>query len=141
MSESEVARKRRQIAEEYEAAKAGLTGLASGVSRHAFITARMEHLGQSFDTLAELVGSREEAMKEVVEALEEAPELADRRAMLELVRQQEGAGEQTELLIKQIEAMWATVDQLRELYGWERARAMIEALKRTVSQSSEEEAS
>jgi hypothetical protein len=141
MSESEVARLRQRIAEEYQAAQMGLTGLASGVSKHAFITARMERMGQSFEQLSELVGSRQEAMKEVVEALEETPEQADRRAILEQVRQQEGEGEQTELLITQIKAMWATVDQLRELYGWERARAMIEALKRVVSQSSQEEAS
>jgi hypothetical protein len=119
MSESEVARLRQRIAEEYQAAQLGMSGLASGVSKHAFITARMERMGQSFDQLSELVGSRQEAMKEVVAALEETPEL----------------------LITQIKAMWATVDQLRELYGWERARAMIAALKQVVRQSSEEEAS
>ncbi len=141
MSESEVARIRQQIAEEYQAAQAGLTGLASGVSRHQFITARMERLGQSFEQLSELVGSRQEAMKEVVEALEETPEQVDRRAILDQVRQQEDEGEQTELLIQQIKAMWATVDRLRERYGWERARAMIEALKKVVGHSSEEEES
>jgi hypothetical protein len=117
MSESEVAKLRQRIAEEYQAAKMGMSGLASGVSKHAFITARMERMGQSFDQLSELVGSRQEAMKEVVAALEETPEL----------------------LIAQIKVMWATVDQLRELYGWERARTMMEALNAVVRQSSEEE--
>jgi hypothetical protein len=137
MSESEVAKLRQRIAEEYQAAKMGMSGLASGVSKHAFITARMERMGQSFDQLSELVGSRQEAMKEVVEALEGASEQADRRAILEQVRQQEG--EQAEQLIAQIKVMWATVDQLRELYGWERARTMMEALNAVVRQSSEEE--
>ena len=41
MTESEVARLRQRIADEYLAAKYGLTGLASGVSKHEFITARM----------------------------------------------------------------------------------------------------
>jgi hypothetical protein len=41
---SEVARLLKQIREEYAAAQQGLSGLAYGTSRHAFITAKMEIL-------------------------------------------------------------------------------------------------
>ena len=53
---SEVARLLAQISAEYEAAQRGLTGLAQGVSRHEFITARMENMGQLHCELHSLVG-------------------------------------------------------------------------------------
>jgi hypothetical protein len=53
---SEVARLLKQIAEEYEAAQRGLTGLAFGTSQHEFITARMENMGQLHGQLQSLVG-------------------------------------------------------------------------------------
>jgi hypothetical protein len=53
---SEVARLLKQIAEEYEAAQRGLSGLAYGTSQHEFITARMEHMGQLHGQLQSLVG-------------------------------------------------------------------------------------
>lgn len=59
MAESEVARLRQRIIEEYEAAKRGLSGLASGVSHHTFITTRMENLGMIHEQLIELVGPDE----------------------------------------------------------------------------------
>jgi hypothetical protein len=43
---SEVARMRRRIDLEYEAARQGLHGLAAGSARHDFITARMERFAQ-----------------------------------------------------------------------------------------------
>ncbi len=62
MTVSEVAQLRQQIADEYLAAQSGLTGLASGTSRHQFITARLENLGVIHERLIELVGS-DEAIK------------------------------------------------------------------------------
>ena len=62
---SEVARLRQQIAEEYEAAQRGLTGPAI-VSRHDFITARMEGIARASAELRQLVGEAE-AMQIIIE--------------------------------------------------------------------------
>lgn len=59
--QSEVARLRQQIADEYLAATRGLTGLALGTARHEFITARMENMSRCQAQLNELVGEREGA--------------------------------------------------------------------------------
>jgi hypothetical protein len=64
---SEVARLLAQISAEYEAAQRGLSGLAYGTSRHEFITARMEHVGQLHDQLYSIVGDA--AMGLVVDTL------------------------------------------------------------------------
>ena len=53
---SDVARLLSQITAEYEAAQRGLSGLAYGVSQHAFITARMENMGQLHTQLQTIVG-------------------------------------------------------------------------------------
>ena len=53
---SEVARLLEQISAEYEAAQQGLSGLACGVSRHDFITTRMENMGRIHNQLESLVG-------------------------------------------------------------------------------------
>jgi hypothetical protein len=50
---SEVARLRAQIEAEYQAAQRGLTGLAAGTTRHAFITAKMERMTQYLQQLTE----------------------------------------------------------------------------------------
>ena len=67
---SEVARLRQRIAEEYEAAQRGLTGLCLGTAKHAFITARMEQIGTCHEALKGLVGEGEAAriMTETLEA-------------------------------------------------------------------------
>lgn len=69
-NQSEVARLLHQIEQEYEAAQRALTGLASGASRHKFITARMENMGARHQELAQLVGERE-ATQLVSEALKD----------------------------------------------------------------------
>ncbi len=46
---SEVARLREQLATEYQAAKQGLSGLASGTAQHRFITHRMERMSLCHD--------------------------------------------------------------------------------------------
>jgi hypothetical protein len=56
MSESEVAQIRRQIQAEYEAAKQGLSGFASGTARHDFIQIRTEAIGRHHEKLVELLG-------------------------------------------------------------------------------------
>lgn len=53
---SEVASLLSQISAEYEAAQRGLGGLAYGVSKHAFIAARMEHVGRLHNQLQSIVG-------------------------------------------------------------------------------------
>jgi len=53
---SEVAHILTRIREEYEAAQRGFTGLAYGMSQHAFITARMEHMSELQSQLYDLVG-------------------------------------------------------------------------------------
>jgi twitching motility two-component system response regulator PilG len=65
----EIARLRQRIAEEYEAAKGGLTGLASGTATHAFITRRMEQIGTYHQRLRQLVGEQE-ATRMLAETLE-----------------------------------------------------------------------
>jgi hypothetical protein len=66
-NQSEVRRLLEQIDAEYAAAKRGLTGLAQGVSQHEFITKRMERVSELHSELSEIVGSREEAMRLMVE--------------------------------------------------------------------------
>jgi hypothetical protein len=57
---SEVVRLLTQIDSEYEAAQRGLSGLAQGISKHQFITRRMERIGELHSQLHSLVG--DEAM-------------------------------------------------------------------------------
>jgi hypothetical protein len=54
-NQSEVAQVLQQIADEYVAATAGLSGIAV-VGRHSFITARMENMGKLQEVLEVLVG-------------------------------------------------------------------------------------
>ena len=66
---SEIARLRQRIAEEYEAAMRGLSGLACGTATHEFITKRMEQMGACHETLKQLVGEQE-ATRMLAETLE-----------------------------------------------------------------------
>ncbi len=68
---SEVARLMQQISEANEAAYQALYGLAAGVSRHAFITAKMERIGECHEALKALVGEHE-ADKLLAATLEQA---------------------------------------------------------------------
>ena len=58
-NKSEVAQLRFQIQLEYEAAQRGLSGFATGIARHDFITARMERLEGLHAELIKLVGQDE----------------------------------------------------------------------------------
>lgn len=55
-NQSEVARLRALIELEYQTARIGLTGLAEGSTRHAFITHHMERVQQHYSKLSRLVG-------------------------------------------------------------------------------------
>jgi len=59
MQQSEVAQLRQKIVEEYEAMKQGLSGLASGTTKHAFIDARMKRVDLYCDRLAQYMGEQE----------------------------------------------------------------------------------
>jgi hypothetical protein len=68
-NKSELAFLMAQFEAERQAAEWALTGLASNVSKHEFITARMERMGQIQGQLAPLIGD-DEAGRMVVEAME-----------------------------------------------------------------------
>jgi hypothetical protein len=53
---SEVAQLYHQIEVQLEAMRLGMSGLAIGRARHAFIRAQMDHIGESQDALAKYVG-------------------------------------------------------------------------------------
>ena len=59
MAQSEVARLRQNIIEEYEAMKRGLTGFAWGYTKHAFIDARMKRVDGYYDQLSQQIGTQE----------------------------------------------------------------------------------
>lgn len=67
--QSEVGNLLRRINQEYQAAQWGLSGLAYGVSQHAFITAHMEKIEDARERLVELVGDEDEATRLVVEQM------------------------------------------------------------------------
>ena len=70
-SKSEVARIKRQIELEYEAAQRGMYGFAVGAAKHEFINARVEIIGRCHEQLKTLVGEQE-AVKALAQALEQA---------------------------------------------------------------------
>ena len=69
-SKSEVARLRRRIEQEYEAAERALRGYAV-TAKHEFITARMEKIGACHEQLKALMGEAA-ATHILAEALEQA---------------------------------------------------------------------
>lgn len=73
---SEVVRLLRQIGDEYSAAQRGLSGLAVGISRHEFITARMIGMRHASEALIEQIGY-ESAMPLIVQELENKPSTRD----------------------------------------------------------------
>ncbi|HEU0001980.1 MAG TPA: hypothetical protein VFQ36_13855 [Ktedonobacteraceae bacterium] len=70
-SKSEVARIKRQIELEYEAAHRSMYGFAVGAAKHEFINARVENIGRCHEQLKTLVGEQE-AVKALAQALEQA---------------------------------------------------------------------
>jgi len=66
--QSEIARLLSNINAEYEAARMGLFGFASGTLRHTFINAKMENMSKLHEELHDLVGDK--AMVMIAEVLE-----------------------------------------------------------------------
>ncbi len=56
INQSEVARLHQQIELQLEAMRRGMSGLATGKARHAFIRAQMDRVGECQDALARYVG-------------------------------------------------------------------------------------
>ncbi len=67
-SSSTVARLKKQIDAEAEAAQLALYGPAQGISKHQFITARMERMGILHEQLKGLIG--DEADQYLISAME-----------------------------------------------------------------------
>ena len=124
---SEVARMKQQVAAEYLSARLGLSGLAYGTSRHRFITSRMERMGETLETLSHVVGSKEEAMQIIAETLQEVPEKATRHTIVSVLQHELGETEATQQMLDYIKEMWETYDLLRERFGPQAARTIIEA--------------
>lgn len=123
---SEVAQIRQQIANEYVAAKWGLSGLASGYSRHQFITARQESIGVLHSQLQTIIG-QDQAIQVVVEALADIPEQATRQRLIDVLLHELGDTEETAHLTDRIRDMWETMDRLRERFGEETAHRITKA--------------
>ena len=69
-----MARLRYQIEQEYLAAELAMNGFAAGGSRHEFITAKMERVGECRKELAQFVGDQE-ATRICVEVID-GPDIA-----------------------------------------------------------------
>lgn len=67
-SSSSIARLKEQIEAEAEAAQLALYGPAQGLSKHQFITARMERMGMLHEQLKGLIG--DEADRYLISAME-----------------------------------------------------------------------
>jgi hypothetical protein len=124
--QSEIARVRQQIAAEYLSAQLGFSGLAEGTSRHQFITTKMERMGESFETLAQMMG-KEQAIQIVAQTLQDVPEQATRQDILRILLHELGDSEETQHLLDYTRDLWETKDLLTERFGSEAARKIIEA--------------
>ena len=71
---SEVGAVLQQIEHEYQAAQAALHGYAV-TSAHAFITARLEHMGRLHEHLEQMIGT--DAIRLIAECLEALPETTE----------------------------------------------------------------
>src|SRR5712692_7176007 len=119
VAQSEVAQLLQRLADEYQAAQWGLTGLAYGMSKHQFITAKMENMGKAVEALTEVVGSPEEAGKMVAQTLKDLPDTPTRCTLVGFLQRTLGDTEETALLIEQIQTMWETRDRLIARFGSE----------------------
>lgn len=72
-NQSDVARLMAEITAHYESAQWALSGHTVGVSQHAFITRRMEHIGILHEELEKHL-TPEEAAKAMIEAMEKPDE-------------------------------------------------------------------
>jgi hypothetical protein len=132
---SEVARIRESIAVSYMAAQWGLSGLASGTSRHRFITARMERMEEGHKELQTLVG--DQAIILVAETLNSLPEKPTRYHIEEVLRHELGNTEDTALLLDSLKYAWETLDLLIERFGGEDAHKILTASSSFISEKEE----
>jgi hypothetical protein len=126
MGQSEITRMRQTIAAEYLSAQLGLFGLAEGTSRHRFITTKMERMGESFETLAQMMG-KEQAIQIVADTLQEVPEQVTRQDILQVLLHELGDSEATQQTLDYIQDLWETRDLLTKRFGPEAARKIIDA--------------
>ena len=70
---SEVARLLAQIRLEYESAQRGISGVAYGNTKHAFITQRLENMGKLQEELQTLIGE-DASIALIAEQLSAVPE-------------------------------------------------------------------
>jgi len=134
VAQSEVAQLLQRLADEYQAAQWGLTGLAYGMSKHQFITAKMENMGKAVEALTELVGSPEEAGKMVAQTLKDLPDTPTRSTLVDFLQRTLDQTEETALLIEQIQSMWETRDRLIARFGSEHVRKIIETSSSLISE-------
>lgn len=125
MAGSEIARIKETIAREYMAAKWGLTGLAQGMAKHEFISARMEQIEVGRQALEAYVGN--EAIALVAETLAAIPENPTREHIIAWLRHEFGETEDTEYLVHHLEQFWFSFDLLGELLSVEIAQKMMNA--------------
>ncbi len=126
MGESEISRIRQQISTEYISAKLGLSGLASGYSKHQYITARQERIGDLHLELRAIVGN-EQAIQIVADTLVDLPEHGNREILVRVLLQELGESEETRVLIDWIRDLWETLDMLTERFGEETTIKIIRA--------------
>lgn len=126
MGQSEIARVRQHFAAEYLSAQLGFSGLAEGTSRHQFITNKMERMGESFETLAEMMG-KEQAIQILADTLQEVPEQVTRQEILQVLLHELGDSEATQQTLDSIRDLWETHDLLTKRFGPEATRKIIDA--------------
>jgi hypothetical protein len=124
--QSDIARTRQQIAAEYLSAQLGLSGLAEGTTRHSFITTKMERMGESFETLAKMMG-KEQAIQIVAETLQEVPEQVTQQDIVQVLLHELGDSEPTQHMLDSIRDLWETRDLLTKRFGPEATRKIIDA--------------
>jgi len=72
---SEVARLKQQISAEYESARRAMQSPAYGTASHAFISARMERMGEAYEALREIDENAVQFLVETMDSREDADEL------------------------------------------------------------------
>ncbi len=123
MAQSDVARIKQEIEIAYLAGKLGLSGLASGVTKHAFIEKRTERLGTLHSELQEVAG--EQAIVMLSETLAAVSEQPTRYELVRALEHELGTSEATAHLIDWLFDLWETFDYLIDRFGEETASKIV----------------
>lgn len=126
---SEVAQIRRRIADESLAAMLGLSGLAAGTTRHRFITAKTEAIGKYFEALHQILGSPQEALHLMGDAMTSA-EHPTRHDIRSTLRRELPNTEENAQLLERLEDAWELQDMLTERFGASVAETIFDAPSR-----------